>query len=136
MSPDRMHAAWVMLGAMTPWKLRDRVRRLPAGEVIVHTVVFLIGAALIGLGLALVVLPGPLTIPPVLLGLAVWSLEFEFAEKWLRPFEKKAQEAWEAAKLRPVRTAFVAGGGLVLAAVAIWWFASADVLGKVLEEIR
>ena len=121
--------------AMTPWNLRDRVRKLPAGEVIVHTGVFLLGAAFIALGFALVVLPGPLTIPPILLGLVIWSLEFEFAERWLDPFEKKAQQAWEHAKQRPVRSGVVAGGGLLLAAAAIWWFVSADVLGKLADRI-
>jgi hypothetical protein len=120
-----------MLGAMTPWNLRDRVRRLPAGEVIVHTAVFLLGAAFIVLGFALVVLPGPLTIPPILLGLVIWSLEFEFAERWLDPFERKAQEAWEAAKLRPWRTGLVAGGGLVAAVVLVVLALSFDVLGAV-----
>ena len=68
---------------MTRLRLRDRVRRLPAGEVIVRVGVFVLGALFIGLGVALSVLPGPFTIPPVLVGLLVWSLEFEFAERWL-----------------------------------------------------
>jgi hypothetical protein len=96
--------------------LRDRVRRLPAGDVVVHVVVFLLGAALIALGLALAVLPGPLTIPPVLLGLVVWSMEFEFAERWLRPFERRAQQAWDAARRRPWRTGAITGAGLLAAA--------------------
>ena len=96
-----------------------------------HAVVFVIGAALIALGLVLVVLPGPLTIPPILLGLVVWSLEFEFAERWLRPWERRAQQAWEAAKLRPWRTGLVAGGGLVAAVVLVVLALSFDVLGAV-----
>jgi len=114
---------------VTPWHLRDRVRRLPAGEVIVHTAVFLLGAALIALGLALAVLPGPLTIPPILLGLAVWSMEFEFAERWLDPIERRAQQAWDAAKERPVRTAVATGFGLVAAGVGTYLFFRLDVLG-------
>jgi uncharacterized membrane protein YbaN (DUF454 family) len=103
-------------GAVTPFGLRARVRRWPAGEWIVHVVVFLLGAGFIALGLALSVLPGPLTIPPVLLGLVIWSLEFEFAERWLRRFEGPAQKAWEAAKARPWRAGIVSTAGLAGAA--------------------
>jgi hypothetical protein len=104
---------------------------MPAGDVIVHVTVFVLGAALIALGLALAVLPGPLTIPPVLLGLFVWSLEFDFAERWLRPFEERAQKAWDAAKARPWRTGVASGLGLIAAAAAVYLFLRLDVLGAV-----
>ena len=52
-----------------------------------RVVLFVAGLLLILLGLALIVLPGPLTIPPILLGLWLWSLEFEFARHWLRPIK-------------------------------------------------
>ena len=49
-----------------------------------RVVLFVAGLLLILLGLALIVLPGPLTIPPILLGIWLWSLEFEFARHWRR----------------------------------------------------
>jgi len=97
--------------------LRARIRRLPAGEVIVHSAVFLLGAAFIALGFALIVLPGPLTIPPIIIGLLIWSLEFDFAEKWLRKAQAQAQEAWDKAKAKPWTTGLVSGGGIVAAVV-------------------
>src|SRR6478736_210418 len=48
-----------------------------------RVVLFVAGLLLILLGLALIVLPGPLTIPPVLMGVWLWSLEFEFARQRL-----------------------------------------------------
>ena len=96
-----------------------------------HVGVFLLGALLIVLGLVLAVLPGPLTIPPILLGLAVWSMEFEFAERWLDPIERRAQLAWDAAKARPWRTGAVTGAGLAAAGVGMYLFARFDVLGAV-----
>jgi hypothetical protein len=120
-----------MLGVVTPWHLRDRIRRLPAGEVIVHVGVFLLGALLILTGLLLAVLPGPLTIPPILLGLVVWSMEFDFAERWLDPIERRAQQAWDAAKTRPWRTGFITGAGLIGAGLASYLFVRWDVLGAV-----
>jgi drug/metabolite transporter (DMT)-like permease len=81
---------------------------------------FVAGLLLIVLGLVLIVLPGPLTIPPILLGLWLWSLEFEFARRWLRPMKEKGALAWEQAKKKPVHTTVVTVVGLVGAAVIIW----------------
>lgn len=79
---------------------------------------FVVGLAFLGLGLALSVLPGPFTIPPVLVGLLVWSTEFAFAERWLDKARDSAREAWRSAKEHPVRTGLVTGGGIVLVVVA------------------
>ena len=115
---------------VTRLKLRDRVRRLPAGDVIVHGSVFLLGAAFIGLGFAAVVLPGPLTIPPILLGLAIWSLEFDFAQSWLDKAKVPAQKAWDEAQAHPWRTALVTGGGVVLMIVAALLIAQFGLLDR------
>lgn len=104
---------------MTPLHLRDRLRRLPAGNLVVKAGVFVLGAAFVGLGLALSVLPGPFTIPPVLLGLLIWALEFEFAQVWLDRAQAHAREAWAAARAHPVRAGLVTGSGLVLLLVAL-----------------
>ena len=55
-----------------------------------RVVVFVAGLLLILLGLVLIVLPGPLTIPPILLGVWLWSLEFEFARRNLTEEQKSA----------------------------------------------
>jgi uncharacterized membrane protein YbaN (DUF454 family) len=83
-------------------------------------VVFVTGLLLIIVGLVLIVLPGPLTIPPILLGLWVWSREFEFARRWLRPMKQKGAVAWEKAQEKPVHTTVITVLGLVGAAVVIW----------------
>ena len=74
----------------------------------------------IGLGVALAVFPGPLTIPPVLLGLWIWSTEFRFAERLFESFKEKAREAWAHAKRHPRSSTAVTVGGLLMAAVAFW----------------
>lgn len=99
--------------------IRERVRRLPAGNAIVRVSVFLLGLAFILLGLALSVLPGPLTIPPVLLGLVIWALEFAWAERWLDRARRQALEAWDAAHAHPWRAGLVTGGGLALLVVGL-----------------
>jgi uncharacterized membrane protein YbaN (DUF454 family) len=85
-----------------------------------RVLLFVAGLVLIITGLVLIVLPGPLTIPPILLGLWLWSLEFEFARRWLRPVREKGSAAWEQAQRRPVHTTVITVLGLVGAVVVIW----------------
>ena len=47
------------------------------------TIVLVIGSTLILLGAALVVLPGPFTMPLVILGLVILAVEFTWAESLL-----------------------------------------------------
>ena len=99
---------------------RSRVRRNPALYPAYRVGVFLSGLACCAVGVALSVLPGPLTIPPVLLGLWIWSTEFRWAQRLFDSFKKKAQEAWAHAKEHPVSSTVITVGGLVLAGVAFW----------------
>jgi len=85
-----------------------------------RVVLFVAGLLLIILGLVLIVLPGPLTIPPILLGLWLWSLEFEFARHWLHPIRQKGAVAWDQAREKPVHTTVITVLGLVGAALMIW----------------
>jgi hypothetical protein len=82
--------------------------------------VFLAGLLCIVGGVVLMVLPGPLTIPPVLLGLYLWSTEFSWARRLFDVFRVKARTAWRHAKARPWTAAAVTGGGVLAAGGAIW----------------
>ncbi len=95
-----------------------------------RVVLFLAGLALIITGLVLVVLPGPLTIPPVLAGLWLWSLEFEFARHWLRPVRARGADAWAIAKEKPVHTTVVTVLGLAGAGLMIWAALRYDLLDR------
>jgi hypothetical protein len=53
---------------------RERVRSKPRLSQAYRASVFVTALLLIALGFALAVLPGPLTIPPVLIGLWIWSI--------------------------------------------------------------
>ena len=85
-----------------------------------RVVLFFAGLVSIITGLVLIVLPGPLTIPPILLGVWLWSLEFEFARRLMDPISARGAEAWKQARERPVGTTVVSVLGLVGAAVVIW----------------
>jgi uncharacterized membrane protein YbaN (DUF454 family) len=89
-------------------------------RTLLRVLIFVAGLLLIITGLVLIVLPGPLTIPPILAGLWLWSLEFEFARRWLRPMRTKGAVVWAEAKAKPVHTTVVTVLGLVGAVVIIW----------------
>lgn len=110
---------------------RAQVRRRPGGSLLLKTVALVVGVALIGLGVVLVVLPGPLTIPPILLGLYVLSLEFAWADRLFRRAQVSGRKAWAGARAKPVSSAVVTVGGLVVAGIVIWAVARYDVVARV-----
>jgi hypothetical protein len=99
---------------------RDHVRSKPGLSHVWRVTVFVAGLVLILGGFALAVLPGPLTIPPVLLGLWLWSTEFEWAHRFFHPFKKKGQQAWDHSKRHPYLDGTITVAGLVAAVVVIW----------------
>ena len=99
---------------------RDRMRAKPGIGQLWRVAVFLVGLLCIAAGGALVVLPGPLTIPPIVLGLWIWSTEFEWAHRFFASAREKGKDAWQHAKKHPVTSTIVTGGGLVLAGFAVW----------------
>jgi uncharacterized protein (TIGR02611 family) len=111
------------LGAPVPvphGSVRDRIRSKPGLREVYRVGVFVVGLLFMAIGVALMALPGPLTIPPVLLGLYIWSTEFAFAKRFFDAFKRKADEAWAHAKAHPVSSTAVTAGGLVAAGVAFW----------------
>lgn len=93
---------------------------------------FLVGLCFVLLGCALVVAPGPLTIPPVLLGLYIWSTEFRWADRLLERAKAKAREAWRDAQRRPVVAALGTVGGLAALGVVIWAAGRYDLVSRAL----
>jgi Putative transmembrane protein (PGPGW) len=100
--------------------LRRRMRTTPGLRQVWRGGVFLAGLLCIMAGGVLVVLPGPLTIPPIVLGLWIWSTEFRWAHRLFSSARKKGSEAWEQAKRRPAASALVTGGGLLVACAVVW----------------
>ena len=121
---------------MTPFHLRDKVRVLPGGDLFVRVTVFVLGAAFIVVGVAAIVLPGPLTIPPILVGLAIWSLEFAFAQALLERAKGPARAAWTQAKAHPWRTGVVTVGGLALAVAGAVLASKYGLVGQAVNSIK
>lgn len=95
-----------------------------------RVVVFVVGLLLILLGLVLIVLPGPLTIPPIVLGVWLWSREFAFADRWLAPVREKGALALDHARRAPIRTGLVTVLGLATAVAALWTALSYDLFAR------
>ena len=114
---------------------RERMRSNPVTRLPYRITVFIVGLLCILAGVALAVLPGPLTIPPVLLGLWIWSWEFRFAQKFFESFRKKAHEAWVKAKRRPVTSALITVFGLAVAGAAMWVVVHYDLVAKAKEAV-
>lgn len=68
-------------------------RRVSAARHTRRVLILVVGFSLIGLGLVLIVLPGPFTLPPVLLGLTVLSWEFPAAKRILFKIRSKIKQA-------------------------------------------
>ena len=96
------------------------LRGTSGGRAGLKALVFVVGLLFVAGGLALAVLPGPLTIPPVLAGVYVWSLEFAWARRLRVRVSRSAREAWDNAKQHPARATAVTVLGLVAAVAAVW----------------
>ncbi len=105
---------------MKSGSLRERVHSKPGLLLPWRIGVFVLGLLFVLLGIALTALPGPLTIPPVLIGLWIWSSEFQWAARLFAVFRRKAQDAWRHAKQHPASSAAITVGGLAAAGVAFW----------------
>lgn len=115
--------------------VRARLRRTPGGAQFLRVTVFVVGLLFILLGIALVALPGPLTIPPILLGLWIWSSEFSWADRLLQRAKKSAREALDQAKRKPVTTGLVTGSGLVAVGVAVYLASRYELLDRGREAV-
>ena len=109
---------------------RRHVRSKPGLSHAYRFGVLLLGLLCIAGGLGLAVLPGPLTIPPILLGLWLWSTEFRFADRILDSFKAKGAAAWAHAKRRPVSSALITIIGLAAAAAAFWAVGHFELVAK------
>ena len=121
--------------AVPPDSWRTRVRSKPGLRELYRVGVFLAGLLFVALGVALAALPGPLTIPPVLFGLWIWSTEFRWAQKLFQSFRRKGEAAWAHAKAHPVSSAAITIGGIAAAIAAFWAVQHFDLIAKARDAV-
>lgn len=110
---------------------RDQIRRRPGLAQTWRVAVFALGLIFIAFGFALIVLPGPLTIPPMLIGLWIWSSEFAWARRFFTAFSDRAEATWQHAKRHSRSTIAVTVSGLLIAAAVSWAVQRYDLIAKV-----
>ena len=71
------------------WRWRRKIRQNKRQLAVYRVAVGVLGLILVALGLVSGPIPGPGGIPLVLLGLAVWSSEFEWAHQLMQWFKKQ-----------------------------------------------
>lgn len=78
------------------WRWRRRIRQNPSKLAVYRIAVAIAGLLMICLGFVSGPLPGPGGIPLVLLGLAIWSSEFEWANRLMGWFklQLKRYQGW------------------------------------------
>lgn len=99
---------------------RARIRARPTLRWVWKGAVLLLGLAFVAVALALSVFPGPLTIPPLLLGVWIWSTEFRWAARLVDEARRRAKKTWEQARRRPVLATVTTLGGLAAAVAMVW----------------
>jgi uncharacterized protein (TIGR02611 family) len=97
------------------WRWRRKIRQNKHQLMVYRFAVALLGVILIALGLVSGPLPGPGGIPLVLLGLAVWSSEFEWAHQVMQWFKKELHRyrTWPSAAKGVFWVVFFACCGLI-----------------------
>ena len=98
----------------------DRIRANPTGRMALKIAIGVLGTVVVAVGIALIPLPGH-GWALVILGLAIWSLEFDWAKRLLH-FTKRHVQSWThwiARQSLPLR--FVIGAvGLVFVSAVVW----------------
>jgi hypothetical protein len=103
------------------WRQRAKAHR--GSRYAYLACVFLLGLLVILACLGLwTFLPAPLAIPPMLIGVWIWSTEFPFAGGLLDWLKDKGQTARDYAKDHPVKFGLATVAGFVVAAAAYWAF--------------
>ena len=97
------------------WRWRRKIRQDKRKLAVYRFAVGLLGLILIVLGFVSGPIPGPGGIPLILLGLAVWSSEFEWAHQVMMWFKKELHRyrTWSRAKQVLFWVVFFAGCGLI-----------------------
>lgn len=103
-----------------PMGVLDKIRANPTGRLVLKIGIGVLGALVIAVGIILIPFPGP-GWAIVILGLAIWSLEFAWAKRLL-DFTKrnvKAWTSWIGRQSLPVR-AVLGILGMVFVAAIVW----------------
>jgi uncharacterized protein (TIGR02611 family) len=98
----------------------DRIRNNPTGRLILRIAIGTLGTLVVAVGIVLIPFPGP-GWAIVILGLAIWSLEFVWAKSLLN-FTKRNVQSWTRWVGRQALHVRIVIGvvGLIFVAAIVW----------------
>ncbi|RSM73636.1 TIGR02611 family protein [Actinoplanes sp. ATCC 53533] len=104
----------------SPLGVLDRIRANPTGRLALKVGIGVLGAIVVAVGIVLIPFPGP-GWAIVILGLAIWAVEFHWARRLLH-FTKKHVQSWTHWVLRqslPMR-ALIGTAGFIFISGVVW----------------
>lgn len=104
----------------SPPGLLDRIRANPTGRLALKVGIGVLGGLVVAIGIVLIPFPGP-GWAIVILGLAIWAVEFVWAKHLLR-FTKRHVQSWTHWVLKqslPVR-ALIGLAGFIFISAVVW----------------
>jgi uncharacterized protein (TIGR02611 family) len=104
----------------SPVTILAKIRANPTGHLVLKIATAVLGAAVIAVGIILIPFPGP-GWAIVILGLAIWAIEFTWARKLLEFTRRQVQTwtRWIGGRSWPVRAVLGVAGLLFLGAL-VW----------------
>jgi uncharacterized protein (TIGR02611 family) len=104
----------------SPGRILNKIRATPTGRLALRIGVGVLGALVIAVGIILIPFPGP-GWAIVILGLAIWSIEFTWAKKLLDYTKRQVSgwTRWVARRSRPAR-ALMGVLGLLFVGAVVW----------------
>jgi len=104
----------------SPLGVLDRIRANPTGRLALKIGIGVLGAVVVAVGIVLIPFPGP-GWAIVILGLAIWAVEFHWARRLLH-FTKRHVQSWTHWVLRqslPMR-ALIGTAGFIFISAVVW----------------
>src|SRR3954447_22181706 len=104
----------------TPTGVLAKIRANPTGRLVLRIGVGTLGTLVVALGIVLIPFPGP-GWAVVILGLAIWSLEFTWAKRLLEYTKRRVRgwTKWVTTRPWPLR-AVIGVAGLLFVGAVVW----------------
>ena len=100
--------------------IRQRIRSTRTGRLTLQIVIAVLGALVVALGILLIPFPGPGWLI-VLAGLAIWAIEFVWAQRLLQYTRSKLERWWRWLRRQNLLVRVLAGlVGLVFVGTVVW----------------
>jgi uncharacterized protein (TIGR02611 family) len=100
--------------------IRQRIRSTRTGRLTLQATIALLGALVVAIGVVLIPFPGPGWLI-VLAGLAIWAVEFVWAQRLLHFTRSQLEKWWRWLRQQSLLVRLLAGlAGLIFVVTVVW----------------